>query len=83
MELEDITKLNIPHLSYTPPVNFYKKLFQYLLQHQEERGAVYTVSYVYAPLFEGDAIKLALEKKIPLILAGYSPGQESHPIPPV
>lgn len=43
--------------------------------NQEERGAVYTISYVYAPLFEGDAIKLALEKNIPLVLAGYSPGQ--------
>ena len=46
-----------------------------MLRNQEERGAVYTVSYVYAPLFEGDAIKLALEKGIPLVLAGYSPGQ--------
>jgi hypothetical protein len=36
---------------------------------------VYTISYVYAPLFEGDAIRLALEKNIPLVLAGYSPGQ--------
>jgi hypothetical protein len=46
-----------------------------LLRNQEERGAVYTISYVYAPLFEGDAIKLAMEKGIPLVLAGYSPGQ--------
>src|SRR5690606_18828953 len=38
-------------------------------------GAVYTVSYVYAPLFEGDALTVAYEKGIPLILAGYSPGQ--------
>jgi hypothetical protein len=53
----------------------YTNIFRYCLQHQEERGAVYTVSYVYAPLFEGDAIKLALEKNIPLVLAGYSPGQ--------
>ncbi len=54
---------------------FYRKLFSYLLQNQEERGAVYTVSYTYAPLFEGDAIRLAIEKAIPVILAGYSPGQ--------
>jgi hypothetical protein len=33
------------------------------------------VSYLYAPLFEGDAIRLAIEKHIPLVLAGYSPGQ--------
>ena len=67
--------LDIDHFSYTPSPAFYQKLFNYLLQNQEERGAVYTVSYVYAPLFEGDAIKVAMEKSIPLILAGYSPGQ--------
>jgi hypothetical protein len=70
-----VKKLDIHHISYTPSHSFYTKLFRYLLQNQEERGAVYTISYVYAPLFEGDAIKLALQKGIPLILAGYSPGQ--------
>ena len=67
--------LGIDHLSYSPPSGFYKKLFKYLLSNQEERGATYTVSYVYAPLFEGDAIKLAMDKEIPLVMAGYSPGQ--------
>ncbi len=68
-------KLNIDHLSYTPAHVFYRKTFRYLLRNQEERGAVYTLSYVYAPLFEGDAIRLAIQKGIPLVLAGYSPGQ--------
>ena len=67
--------LEIPHITYTIPENFLKKLFKYLLQNQEERGAIYTVSYVYAPIFEGQAIITAIEKNIPLILAGYSPGQ--------
>lgn len=70
-----LKKLDIDHISYTPSYKFYTKLFRFLLQNQEVRGAVYTVSYVYAPLFEGDAIKLAIQKKIPLVLAGYSPGQ--------
>lgn len=70
-----IQQLGCDFLTYTPPSEFYRKLFRYLLCNQEERGAVYTVSYVYAPLFEGDAIKVALEKDIPLVLAGYSPGQ--------
>jgi hypothetical protein len=70
-----LKKLDIEHIAYTPSPELYKKLFRYLFQHQEQRGAVYTISYVYAPLFEGDAIRLALEKDIPLILAGYSPGQ--------
>ncbi len=70
-----VEKLNVDHLVYRPPSAFYQELFRYLLTHQEARGAVYTVSYVYAPLFEGDALAVAMEKSIPLVLAGYSPGQ--------
>lgn len=70
-----LAKLDIDHEVFSPAPAFVRKLFRYLLQHQETRGAVYTVSYVYAPLFEGDAIRLAIEKNIPLVMAGYSPGQ--------
>lgn len=70
-----IARLGCDHLVYRPPDAFYRRLFRHLLRNQEERGAVYTVSYVYAPLFEGDALRVALEKQIPLVLAGYSPGQ--------
>lgn len=70
-----LARLDVDHLVYRPPAGFYRKLFRYLLMNQEERGAVYTVSYVYAPLFEGDALAVATEKRIPLVLAGYSPGQ--------
>ena len=70
-----IAKLGCDHLVYRPPDAFYRKLFRHLLRNQEARGAVYTVSYVYAPLFEGDALRVATEKDIPLVLAGYSPGQ--------
>lgn len=68
-------KLDIDHVVYRPSPAFYERVFRYLLRNQEARGAVYTLSYVYAPLFEGDAIRLAIEKRIPLVLAGYSPGQ--------
>ena len=70
-----LKKLDIPHVVFTPAFGFLTKLFRYLLCNQEARGAVYSVSYVYAPLFEGAAIRLAMEKNIPLVLAGYSPGQ--------
>lgn len=70
-----LDKLQIDHLVYRPSESFYKKLFRYVLQNQEARGAVYSLSYVYAPLFEGDALRVATEKKIPLVLAAYSPGQ--------
>ena len=70
-----VEKLGVDHLVYRPPTEFYRKIFRHLLKNQEARGAVYTVSYVYAPLFEGDALAVALERNIPLVLAGYSPGQ--------
>lgn len=70
-----VARLGVDHLVYRPARDFYRKLFRHLLTHQEERGAVYTVSYVYAPLFEGDALAAAAERGIPLVLAGYSPGQ--------
>lgn len=70
-----VGRLGVDHLVYRPSPEFYRKLFAYLLRNQEERGAVYTVSYVYAPLFEGDALAVATERRIPIVLAGYSPGQ--------
>lgn len=70
-----IAKLGVDHLVYRPSAELYRRMFAYLLRHQEPRGAVYTVSYVYAPLFESDALTVATERGIPLILAGYSPGQ--------
>jgi len=70
-----VERLGVDHLVYRPSAEFYRKMFAHLLRNQEARGAVYTVSYVYAPLFEGDALAAATERGIPLVLAGYSPGQ--------
>ncbi len=70
-----VEQLDVPHITFKPPTEFYRKLFRYLLGRQEERGAVRTVCYVCAPLFEGYSLKLATEKQIPLVMAGYSPGQ--------
>jgi len=70
-----IAKLDVDHLSFRPEEEFYRKFYRFLLKNQEERGAVRTVCYVCAPLFEGYALRAATEKGIPLVLAGYSPGQ--------
>ena len=70
-----VTQLDVPHVVFTPPTGWYNRLFRFLLQNQESRGAVRTVCYVCAPLTEGYALRCAVEKGIPLILAGYSPGQ--------
>lgn len=70
-----VAALGVDHMVYTPPKALYRKLFRFLLQNQEARGAVRTVCYVCAPMFEGYSLKTAVEKRIPLVLAGYSPGQ--------
>jgi hypothetical protein len=70
-----IDRLGVDHVVHTPNREFYRKLYRHLLQNQESRGAVRTVCYVCAPLFEGYALALAVEKEIPLVVAGYSPGQ--------
>lgn len=70
-----VDKLDVEHVVYRPSMDFYRRLFRWLLMNQEARGAVHTISYVYAPLFEGNALTLAMERDIPLVLAGYSPGQ--------
>lgn len=70
-----VDKLDVEHVVYRPSLAFYRQLFRWLLMNQEARGAVHTISYAYAPLFEGNALQVATEKGIPLVLAGYSPGQ--------
>jgi hypothetical protein len=70
-----VDRLGVDHVVYRPPEEFYRKLFRFLLQNQEARGAVRTVCYVCAPLFECYALRVAVEKNIPLVVAGYSPGQ--------
>ena len=70
-----LDKLDVDHISYRPPREFYRKLYRFLLTNQEERGAVRTVCYICAPLFEGYAIREATQRKIPLVVAAYSPGQ--------
>lgn len=73
-----VEKLDVEHVVYRPPMAFYRKLFRFLLMNQEARGAVHTISYAYGPLFETNALRTAVALRIPLVLAGYSPGQ---PVP--
>ncbi|MAG94871.1 MAG: hypothetical protein CMJ48_14170 [Planctomycetaceae bacterium] len=57
--------LDVDHLTFRPPMELCRKFFRFLLQHQDERGAVRSVCHVCAPLYEGYSLKLAIEKKIP------------------
>lgn len=70
-----VEKLDVAHITIRPNRDFYRRMFRYLLQNQEGGGAVRTVCYACAPLFESDVLRLATDMGIPLIVAGYAPGQ--------
>lgn len=70
-----VEKLDVEHIVYRPSMAFYRKLFRWLMMNQESRGAVHTISYAYGPLFESNALRTAVSLSIPLVFAGYSPGQ--------
>ncbi len=70
-----VKALDVEHLVYAPPKDFYKKMTRYLLMNQLPGGAVETVCYIWAPLRDGGAVRLASERRIPLVFIGYSPGQ--------
>lgn len=70
-----VDRLDVDHVTFRPPMEFYRRFFAFLLRNQDGRGAVRTVCYVSAPLTEGYALRLATEKQIPVVFAGYSPGQ--------
>jgi len=70
-----VDKLDVDLVTIRPERDFYRRMFTYLLKNQEGGGAVRTVCYVCAPLFESDAIRLATDRGIPLVLAAYAPGQ--------
>lgn len=70
-----VRHLNVDHHVETPSKDIYKRFIRYLLCNQNKRGAVHTVCYFWLDIREGDILRLAMEKNIPLILTGYSPGQ--------
>lgn len=70
-----VKNLDLDHLIFRPPEKTFKKIVRFLLMNQLSGGAVRTVDYEYAYLFESQALYLASEKNINYIFAGYSPGQ--------
>lgn len=70
-----IKQLGVDHHVHTPSKEFYRRFIRHLLKNQTVRGAVHTVCYFWLDIREGDILRLAMEKNIPLIVTGYSPGQ--------
>jgi hypothetical protein len=69
---EMLPRLNVDHLFIKPHDKFYKKLFRYAITHLNAEGGYGTVDFSDGEFLLDTARNLAAEKKIPLILCGYS-----------
>jgi tRNA(Ile)-lysidine synthase TilS/MesJ len=67
-----LAKLNVDHVFIRPKIEFYLKLFRYALTHLNSEGSYGTVDFSDGEFMLDSARNLALEKRIPLILCGYS-----------
>lgn len=67
-----LPKLNVDHLFVRPAQDFYKKLFRYGITHLNADGGYGTVDFSDGEFMLDAARSIAAEKKIPLILCGYS-----------
>ncbi|WP_144174719.1 hypothetical protein [Pseudomonas sp. Kh13] len=70
-----IKALGVDHHVHRPMQSVYRRFIRHLLMNQGPKGAVHTVCYFWLDIREGDLLRFALEKDIPLIFTGYSPGQ--------
>jgi len=69
---ELLLKLNVDHVFVRPAKDFYTKLFSYGITHLNDEGGYGTVDFSDGEFILDTARNIACEKKIPLILCGYS-----------
>ncbi len=69
---EVLPRLNVDHVFLRPRREFYVKLFRYTLMHLNAEGSYGTVDFSDGEFMLDSARNLAAEKRIPLILCGYS-----------
>lgn len=67
-----LPKLNIDHFFFRPKSEFHKKLFKYTITHLNADGGYGTVDFSDGEFMLDTARHIAAERKIPLILCGYS-----------
>jgi hypothetical protein len=67
-----VGRLGVNHVLVRPSRDFYIKLFRHMLTHLNEDGAYGTVDFSDGEFLLDTARRIAAEKKIPLIIAGYS-----------
>lgn len=69
---ELLPKLNIDHVFVKPKGDFHKTLFRYAITHLNNDGGYGTVDFSDGEFMLDTARHMAAERKIPLILCGYS-----------
>jgi len=69
---ELLPKLGVDHLFIRPRREFYVSLFRYCLTHLNKEGGYGTVDFSDGEFMLDSARELAAERRIPLILCGYS-----------
>jgi tRNA(Ile)-lysidine synthase TilS/MesJ len=69
---EMVVKMDLDHIFVKPPKKFYVQLFRYALTHLNAEGSYGTVDFSDGEFMLDTARKIAAEKKIPIILCGYS-----------
>lgn len=67
---ELIQKLDIDHIFLRPARSFYIKLFRYCITHLNQSGGYGTLDFTDGEFMLDTARKMAVEKQIPIILAG-------------
>jgi tRNA(Ile)-lysidine synthase TilS/MesJ len=67
-----LPQLGVDHVFVKPHENFYKNLFRYTITHLNAEGGYGTVDFSDGEFMLDTARKIAAEKKIPLLLCGYS-----------
>lgn len=69
---ELIVRLDVDHVFIKPRRSFYVRLFRYCLTHLNDQGGYGTLDFSDGEFMLDTARRLAAEKRIPLILCGYS-----------
>ena len=69
---EMLPRLKVDHIFIKPHDGFHKKLFRYAITHLNAMGGYGTVDFSDGEFMLDTARNIAAEKRIPLILCGYS-----------
>jgi hypothetical protein len=67
-----VSKLGLDHVFVRPEASFHRKLFRYCLTHLNADGGYGTMDFSDGEFMLDTARAMAAEKRIPLILCGYS-----------